>query len=246
MVGLAGVGHRAVAVVPVTGLNRDEHKLNRTYLRQDSFSRPPCAQQSVSRDRVTSKHGRPTVGAARFTVAGMTVIGADSTPDLDGVSGAESPERLVALSDGIYAIAMTLLVLDLSIPSGLSEAGFRHAMHQVWPNLGSYALSFAILAALWRDQRWLLHQLRRVDALTVRLSLAGLGAVALVPFPTALLSEYGAREPLAVSAYTAAIALINLLHLTLFLTVWRRRHLQARPIPDHVGRVTVAELVRSS
>ncbi|MGK5545639.1 TMEM175 family protein [Streptomyces sp. URMC 127] len=172
----------------------------------------------------------------------MAVTGADSTADRGEVSGAESPERLVALSDGIYAIAMTLLVLDISVPGGLSEPDFQHAMRQVWPHLGAYALSFAVLAALWRDQRWLLHQVRRVDTLTVRLTLAGLGAVALVPFPTALLSEYGGREPLAVSAYAAAIALITLLHLSMFLTVWRRSSLQARPIPDRVGRITVTEL----
>ncbi|KNB50300.1 TMEM175 family protein [Streptomyces caatingaensis] len=172
----------------------------------------------------------------------MAGTGAGGVADRGEAAGAESPERLVALSDGIYAIAMTLLVLDLSVPGGLSEPGFRHAMRQVWPHLGAYALSFAVLAALWRDQRWLLQQVRRVDILTVRLTLAGLGAVALVPFPTALLSEYGGREPLAVSAYAAVIALISLLHLAVFLTVWRRSGLQARPVPDRVGRVTVTEL----
>ncbi|WP_328392441.1 TMEM175 family protein [Streptomyces sp. NBC_00390] len=171
----------------------------------------------------------------------MGVIGADSTGDMGEPAYAESPARLAALSDGVYAIAMTLLVLDVSIPEGLDAAGFRHEMSQVWPKLGAYALSFAVLAAFWRDQRQILHRVRRADILTVRLTLAGLGAAALLPFPTALLSEYGSEQPLAVSTYAATIALITLLHLALFTSIWRRESLQARPIPDRVGWTTVTE-----
>lgn len=66
--------------------------------------------------------------------------------------------------------------------------------------------------------------------------------MALLPFPTALLSEYGGAEPEAVATYAATIALISLLHLALFLTLWRRPRLQARPVPDHVGWPTAIEL----
>ncbi|MFD7613612.1 TMEM175 family protein [Streptomyces sp. NPDC059828] len=169
------------------------------------------------------------------------MIGTESTADAGEPAHMESPVRLAALSDGIYAIAMTLLVLDVSVPGGLDAAGFRHEMGQVWPQLAAYALSFAVLGAFWRDQRQILQRVRRVDTFTIRLTLAGLGAAALLPFPTALLSEYGSEEPLAVSAYAAAIALLSLLHLALFTSVWRREHLQARPIPDRVGWTVVTE-----
>ncbi|MEV0965397.1 MULTISPECIES: TMEM175 family protein [unclassified Streptomyces] len=171
----------------------------------------------------------------------MTVIGTGGTGDGCASPYAESPARLVALSDGIYAIAMTLLVLDVSVPEGLDAAAFRYEMGQVWPKLGAYALSFAVLGAFWRDQRQILHQVRRADVLTVRLTLASLGAAALLPFPTALLSEYGGEQPLAVSSYVATIAVISLLHLALFTSIWRRAGLQARPIPDRLGWTTVTE-----
>ncbi|MFD5425008.1 TMEM175 family protein [Streptomyces sp. NPDC127084] len=167
--------------------------------------------------------------------------GTDSTADGAGSRYVESPARLVALSDGIYAIAMTLLVLDISVPEGLDTAGFRHEMSEVWPKLAAYALSFGVLGAFWRDQRQILHRVRRVDTFTVRLTLAGLGAAALLPFPTSLLSEYGSEEPLAVSAYAATVALLSLLHLALFTRVWRHAHLQARPIPARLGRTVVTE-----
>ncbi|MFI1092396.1 TMEM175 family protein [Streptomyces sp. NPDC020917] len=120
--------------------------------------------------------------------------------------------RLIALSDGIFAIAMTLLVLDIRVTSGLDAAGFRHMLYELLPNIGAYALSFAILAAFWRDHRRMLQIARRVEGPALRLTLAGLGAIALLPFPTTLLSEY-ASQPLAVALYAGTVVLIDLLQL---------------------------------
>ncbi|MFI6949652.1 TMEM175 family protein [Streptomyces sp. NPDC050422] len=148
----------------------------------------------------------------------MARVSGDVPTEPDGAAeGARSPERLVALSDGVYAIAMTLLVLDITIPPALDRAGFEAALAGVWPSLGAYALSFAVLAGFWRDQRSILHQVRRCDTLMVRVTLAGLDLVALLPFPTSVLSEYGGSYPAAVAVYAATIAGIGLLHLTLFL-----------------------------
>lgn len=79
---------------------------------------------------------------------------------------------------------MTLLVLTVSVPDGLDPERFQDALDKVWPQLGAWGLGFAILASMWRDQRRILHQVRRVDTLLVRLTLAGLAAVSLLPFPT--------------------------------------------------------------
>lgn len=132
-----------------------------------------------------------------------------------------SPERLIALSDGIFAIAMTLLVLDLRVPPGLSPEAFRDEVGQWLPDLGAYALSFAILGGFWRDQRRILRWAEEVDGLVLRVALAGLGAIALVPFPTTMLSEY-ASQPLAVALYAATVVLVDLLQLALLLTIRRR------------------------
>ncbi|MFJ6573580.1 TMEM175 family protein [Streptomyces sp. NPDC091292] len=158
----------------------------------------------------------------------------------NGSTDEKSPERLIALSDGIFAIAMTLLVLDIRLPTGLNSADFRDAVHKLLPNIGAYALSFAILAIFWRDHRRILQIAQRVDTLSMRLALAGLGAIALVPFPTSMLSEY-ASEPLSVAVYAATVALVDLLHLALFVSIWRRPHL-ARPVDAHAARHTVGDL----
>lgn len=90
--------------------------------------------------------------------------------------------RLTALSDGVFAIAMTLLVLNISVPPDLGAAAFHEALREQLPNLGAYALSFVVIAQFWRDHRYVLD---RVDASVDRgghLTLLGLGLVALLPF----------------------------------------------------------------
>lgn len=131
--------------------------------------------------------------------------------------GAGSADRLTALSDGIFAIAMTLLVLDIRVPPGLGDAGFRHALRDALPDLGAYALSFVILAGFWRDHRRIVTLVPRFEGPPLRLALVWLGAIAFLPFPTATLSEY-ASEPLAVALYATTVAATNLLELGVLLT----------------------------
>ncbi|MFF2848208.1 TMEM175 family protein [Streptomyces sp. NPDC058001] len=158
----------------------------------------------------------------------------------NGSADEKNPDRLIALSDGIFAIAMTLLVLDIRLPANLDTAQFHDAVRKLLPNIAAYALSFAILAGFWRDHRQILHTARRVDALSLRLTLAGLGAIALVPFPTSILSEY-ASQSLAVAVYAATVALVDLLHIALFVSIWRRPHL-ARPLEDDVAYRIIGDL----
>ncbi|MEV7708175.1 TMEM175 family protein [Streptomyces sp. NPDC088270] len=132
--------------------------------------------------------------------------------------------RLIALSDGIFAIAMTLLVLDIHVTGDLDTAGFHRMLHELLPHIGAYALSFAILAGFWRDHRRILQLAHRVEGLSLRLELAGLGAIALLPFPTTLLSEYASR-PLAVALYAATVIVIDLLQLAILHTLRRERRM---------------------
>ncbi|MEU1472466.1 TMEM175 family protein [Streptomyces sp. NPDC005761] len=177
----------------------------------------------------------------------MAKVSGDVPAEPGGAAeGAGSPERLVALSDGVYAIAMTLLVLDITIPPALDEAGFEAALAGVWPSLGAYALSFAVLAGFWRDQRSILHQVGRCSTLMVRVALAGLGLVALLPFPTSVLSEYGGSYPAAVAVYAVTIGGIALLHLTLFLLARGRPHRTAVPLSERAtwdGAIDLASIV---
>lgn len=134
-----------------------------------------------------------------------------------------SVTRLIALSDGIYAIAMTLLVINVTVPGHLDAAAFHKALNDALPSLGAFALSFTLIAGFWRDHRRILTSLPTETIVVTRLVLLGLGLVALLPFPTGLLAEY-ASQPDAVALYASAMAAIHAVHATLLLLTQHRVH----------------------
>ncbi|MFK0059027.1 TMEM175 family protein [Streptomyces werraensis] len=139
----------------------------------------------------------------------------------------------MALSDGVFAIAITLLVLDISVPQDLDPARFHQALADTLPNLGAYAVSLAVLGGFWRDHRAIFRPVRQVDPDVIRLTLLGLGLAALLPFPTALVSEYG-HERVSVVIYSATVAALGAVHLALAVVVARRPWLRdgADPVRD--------------
>jgi len=160
--------------------------------------------------------------------------------DNTGGEGSE-PDRLVFLSDGVFAIAATLLVLDLSIPDGLDSAGFRDEVGGLGAEIGAYALSFVVISAYWREHREIFRHVKAVDETVTRLTLLGLGLVALLPFPTTLLAEYGS-EPEAVAIYAATVAAVDIALATLHFVLSRRPHLLAERVEGRVARAMVLDL----
>lgn len=131
------------------------------------------------------------------------------------------PERLVALVDGVFAIALTLLVLDISVPRGLDPAPYREALLELLPDLGAYALSVAVLGSFWRGHRGIFKEVREIDGQVIGLSLVGLGVAALVPFPTRLLAEYG-DQAVSVAVYAGAVAALGACHLAVAAVLAKR------------------------
>lgn len=131
------------------------------------------------------------------------------------------PDRLLTLADGVFAIAITLLVLDLYVPRDLDADRYQEALQQLLPDLGAYALSVAVLGSFWRDHRRIFRDVREVDGHVIILSLTGLGVAALVPFPTRLLAEYG-DVPVSVAVYAAAVAALGACHLALAAVLAKR------------------------
>ncbi|MEU8911957.1 TMEM175 family protein [Streptomyces nigrescens] len=152
-----------------------------------------------------------------------------------------SAVRLLALSDGVFAIAMTLLALDISLPDGLDSGGFAQALRDVMPKVWAYALSLLVIAAFWRGHYQLFQYVRDVDGTVIRLVLLSLGLVALMPFPTTLLAEYG-DLPQSVAIYSGAVAAMGATQLALTLVLWKRPWLGSAALPDPVVRNDVADL----
>ena len=105
----------------------------------------------------------------------------------------QSVDRLNGLSDGIFAFAMTLLVLFLAVPAagGISTEGdLWNALVKLGPSLLTYTMSFLTLGIFWVAQQTQVSQLSRTDRHYTWLQLAFLAPVSLIPFSTALLARF--------------------------------------------------------
>jgi uncharacterized membrane protein len=127
--------------------------------------------------------------------------------------------RLLALSDGVFAIAMTLLALDLKPPTGLGDhvtsQQLIHALAQNTDSYWSFLLSFYVIAIYWGGHRRLMRSVVVFNPNLVRDTIFLLLIVAAMPFPTSLLGMYGGT-PFALALYGAfnALATLALLLLT--------------------------------
>jgi len=94
-----------------------------------------------------------------------------------------------ALSDGVFAIAITLLVLEISVPPGSGDDLLRAFLNQ-WPSYLAYVVSFATIGGVWLGHNVITESLHQADARLIRLNLLLLMVVSFLPFPTRLLAEY--------------------------------------------------------
>ncbi len=123
--------------------------------------------------------------------------------------------RLLAFSDSVFAVSITLLVLDLSIRSGLTQTGAEHALSKLFPQILVAALSFAIVGTFWLAHHRMFTQVNRSDAALLRLNLLSLAPIIFIPFATQLQGEYGSFRP-GVIIYSSTVAVAGLL----FTLVW--------------------------
>jgi uncharacterized membrane protein len=121
-------------------------------------------------------------------------------------------DRLAGISDGIFAVSMTLLVLGLTVPtlgSGATDGDLWQALLRLGPNVLVYAMSFMTLAIFWVGQGTQLNLLARSNRHFSWLQLLFLLAVTLVPFSTALLARYPGLR-LALVEYWLNIVLLGM------------------------------------
>ena len=122
-------------------------------------------------------------------------------PEIFGV------ERLGALSDGVIAIALTLLVLELKIPEVVQDEGVLAHLREQLPHFVGWILSFIFISVIWHEQHLVFAQLRGCDAGFILVNLVQLACISLIPFASALLGDF-ATQPGAVIAFSA-IMLLN-------------------------------------
>ncbi len=135
-------------------------------------------------------------------------------------------DRIIFFSDGVFAIAITLLVIGLkvpSLPSNVANGELSRRLLDEWPRVLSYALSFAVIGLFWIGHHRAFRHVRGFDHRLILLNLLFLGLIAFLPFPTAVLGRYGGHRS-AVVLYAASLAAAGVASTALWLYAWRAGH----------------------
>jgi uncharacterized membrane protein len=152
--------------------------------------------------------------------------------------------RIEAFSDGVFAIAITLLVLDLVVPSRAeaAEIGLGHALAREWPAYFAYLVSFLIIGIIWVNHHAMFDKVRLVDRPVLFANLGLLLTVSLIPFPTRLLAEYltaGSDSHIAAAVYSATMLGMGFAYTALWLTLTRDANLLHEGIDPHSSRAAL-------
>jgi uncharacterized membrane protein len=119
--------------------------------------------------------------------------------------------RLEAFSDGVFAIAITLLILEIGVPHVSADGSLWRAMRELWPSYLSYTISFVVIGIMWMNHHNMFRDIVRTDHYLLVLNLLLLMCISFLPFPTAVLSEYmraGGHRTAAVMFYGATFTVI--------------------------------------
>jgi uncharacterized membrane protein len=164
------------------------------------------------------------------------------------VSGRWETGRTEAFSDGVFAIAITLLVLDLAVP----ESEFKDLWHGIghqWPAYLGYVTSFLTIGGIWLGHHAIFRRLQYATSTVMRLNLLLLMAVAFLPFPTRLVAEairYTDAERAAVIFYGGWLLVTASLYSALWATVASDRSLLKPDVTekevDAIARATTPKL----
>ncbi len=117
-------------------------------------------------------------------------------------------DRVGAFSDGVFAIAITLLVLNLDMPSVTDEASLGDSLRELDGDLTAYFIGFAVMGRFWYEHHRLFSVLERSDPKLIWVNMLLLSLVALMPFTTDLIGTYD--EPVAVAVYAVNVGLASL------------------------------------
>lgn len=142
--------------------------------------------------------------------------------------------RVEAFSDGVIAVAITLLVLDLRVPEPDGGEDLAARLLNLWPNYLAYGISFLAIGIMWINHHAALRRLKSVDHAVLVVNLLLLMCIVTLPFSTSLFATYldaGSGGHLAAAIYAGSFLVTSAVFLVLqFLVLVRRPHLLRDPL----------------
>jgi uncharacterized membrane protein len=157
-------------------------------------------------------------------------------PEYDGSEDNEKTlGRILAFSDGVFAFAITLLIIDIRLPAGISRDNLGSALIELWPNYLAFLLSFAVIGLYWSAHIRLFREIVRYDQGLIWLNLLFLLFIVVIPFSTSVLSLYLFR--LTVVVYAAMMACAGYMHTVLRIYAGGKRRLVSKKhSPNYIRR----------
>jgi uncharacterized membrane protein len=169
----------------------------------------------------------------------------------EAVEAAETG-RIEAFSDGVFAIAITLLVIELKLPD-TEHGSVWHGLVHAWPQFAAYLTSFFIIGIMWANHHSMFRSIVRTDRTLLFLNLLLLLWTTLLPFPTRLVAENlrdgGANAAQAAAVYSANLTLAAIAFSLIWMRAVRGGRLLATPIGSSrdewhsIGRFSVGTLL---
>ncbi len=148
-----------------------------------------------------------------------------------------STDRLETFSDGVFAIAITLLVLGIAVPPPGGSLGAE--LLRLWPAYLTYVVSFLVIGAIWINHHAMFRRVVYADAALLALNLLQLMVFAFLPFPTAVLAQAflrGTDEGIAAAFYGATLALGGVFVNAVWRYAAHRRRLLSRDVTEQQAR----------
>ena len=156
-----------------------------------------------------------------------------------------SKGRLEAFSDGVFAIAITLLVLEIAVPHVEDPDELGQALLDLWPSYLAYATSFLTIGIMWINHHSVFRQLGEIDHRFLFANLGLLMCISFVPFPTTLLADYawGGGGTSAAVAYGITLTITALFFNLLWrYAAWNRRLIREDADPREIDGISRAYL----
>jgi uncharacterized membrane protein len=151
--------------------------------------------------------------------------------------------RLETFSDGVFAIAITLLVLLFDVPDVSGGESLTHALAHQWPSYASYVVSFVTVGIIWVNHHTLFRHIARVDRLFLFVNVVFLMTVAFIPYPTAVVARYMRTGDARAAAVLYGIAMTAMA--VSFNVLWQYAARGYRLLADDADHREVAGITRS-
>ena len=132
-----------------------------------------------------------------------------------------NPDRLLTFTDGVFAIIITILVLDLKVPDLSSGFSLRESLSEMQPSFTAFVVSFLLVGMYWVGHRGMFSQVRYVDHNVIWLNILFLLPVSMVPFAASMLGEYPGS---ATALHVYGVVLISVTLMRLALDSYLHRH----------------------